>query len=734
MGIRQFRAITSAEAGRSPAHWVAAPEPQAARSAGQQGLRTAGIAAPGRIADPQAQARTLAWASGGRLAGAGVALLQLQRCYGNRYVQQLISAARQATDPPAAPAPQAKLVVGPPGDEYEREADRVAGQAVRLPAVRRQQRAETDTAGVQAGPDRQPPRGRAVVPGGLKRAMPAAGAPGRSLPGPLKEEFEAAFGADFGAVRVHTGDQAAQLSRGLQAQAFTHGPDVFFGAGRYAPDTAAGRRLLAHELTHVVQQGGAPKRDPARYGRSTIPVVPAPRGDAAPGGSAGLIQRKLSWKNTQWEKAKSAWASGGGTVGVVFVTDERKAPPPTDKPVVVKTGEEAPAEVLLAANLHPPRKGGKWRTKAPGVRTVPPGEGQQIKEQVGQRVLGGGRSDWETGTDRAGKIISQAGQPGTMVFEYARGEEFKDLIEQLRPLQAKDSPLSFFKDEDFVTSLGRVAAIDIFTGNYDRLAANKMNPENFKIYKNQILLIDNVFAKEPASAFKSTSGNGQGATGYDAWTGRRWTGMLRDADFGGIAEALIQSIETGMQITIRLMTETGEMEPGDKKTIEDALKKTKNWLMLGLKEGYVWLQAAGAGDLGQLTRGIDPEDVGEVQASIKKRMTSLFPDLGAEFERREKKRFAFENEPPESVTTIPQVTTGRRRAPGQGQGELELIGGTYKLNRGLVRGFAKIPKGTQITVLEIFPAENRAVISLPDGAKADVELDKLKDAIGPRLG
>ena len=67
MGIRQFRAITSAEAGRSPAHWVAAPEPQAARSAGQQGLRTAGIAAPGRIADPLAQARTLASASGGRL-------------------------------------------------------------------------------------------------------------------------------------------------------------------------------------------------------------------------------------------------------------------------------------------------------------------------------------------------------------------------------------------------------------------------------------------------------------------------------------------------------------------------------------------------------------------------------------------------------------------------------------------------------------------------------------------
>ena len=340
-------------------------------------------------------------------------------------MQQLINAARQATDPPAAPAPQAKLVVGPPGDEYEREADRVAGQAVRLPAVRRQQRADTDTAGVQAGPDRQPPRGRAVVPGGLKRAMPAAGAPGRSLPGPLKEEFEAAFGADFGAVRVHTGDQAAQLSRGLQAQAFTHGPDVFFGAGRYAPDTAAGRRLLAHELTHVVQQGGAPKRDPAPYGRSTIPVVPAPRGDAAPGGSAGLIQRKLSWKNTQWEKAKSAWASGGGTVGVVFVTDERKAPPPTDKPVVVKTGEEAPAEVLLAANLHPPRKGGKWLTKAPGVRTVPPARASRSRSRWDSGSWGEGDQTGRRARTGRGRSSARRASPGRWCSNTLAGRSSK---------------------------------------------------------------------------------------------------------------------------------------------------------------------------------------------------------------------------------------------------------------------------------------------------------------------
>ena len=729
MGLRQFqfRAVTPAEAERSPAHWVGVPEPQVTRPAGQQDLRTAGIVAPGRIADTGTQARALARASGGRLGRAGAALLQLQRCYGNRYVQQVISSARQATDPLAVPALQAKLVVGPPGDKYEREADRVAGQAVRLPAVRRQQRADTGTAGVRAGPGPQPARGRAVVPGGLKRGMPAAGAPGRPLPGPLKEEFEAAFGADFGAVRVHAGDQAAQLSRGLRAQAFTHGPDVFFGAGRYAPGTAAGRRLLAHELTHVVQQGGAPPSgDPGPHGRTT-PVARAPRGDAGPGGSAGLIQRKLSWKDTQWGKAESAWASGGGTVGVVFVTDK-----PKNDPVVVKTGEEAPAEVVLAANLHrPPAKGGKWPAKAPGVRTVPPVEGHQIKQEVGQRVLGEGRPDWETGKDRAVKIIGKADQPGTMVFEYARGEEFKDILEKLRPLQEKDSPLSFFKDDHFVRSLGRVAAIDIFTGNYDRLAAGNMNPENFKIYKDKILLIDNVFAKEPAAAFKQTSGNAQGATGYDAWTVKRWTGMLGDADFGGIADALIQSIQTGMQLTIKLKTET-EIEPADKKTIEDALKKTKDWLMQGLKEGYVRLRIVGAGDLGQLTEGMAPEDVGEVQASLKKRMAFLFPELSAEFERRELegrgRRLALVEE--SEVARPRGVMPGtRQRALGRGQREFERGTGTFELRKPLTVGALEILEGTQITVLAIDRTDNTARILDHANRRLTVDLAELEGAI-----
>jgi hypothetical protein len=69
--------------------------------------------------------------------------------------------------------------------------------------------------------------------------------------------MESRFGADFSGVRVHTGGEAAALNREVSAQAFTHGRDIFVGEGKYSPTSSDGQRLLAHELTHVIQQNGA---------------------------------------------------------------------------------------------------------------------------------------------------------------------------------------------------------------------------------------------------------------------------------------------------------------------------------------------------------------------------------------------------------------------------------------------------------------------------------------------
>lgn len=77
---------------------------------------------------------------------------------------------------------------------------------------------------------------------------------GSPLPEPVQADMQTNLGADLSSVRVHTDAKADALSRSVQAEAFTTGTDVFFRSGAYTPESTSGRRLLAHELTHVVQQ------------------------------------------------------------------------------------------------------------------------------------------------------------------------------------------------------------------------------------------------------------------------------------------------------------------------------------------------------------------------------------------------------------------------------------------------------------------------------------------------
>ena len=160
---------------------------------------------------------------------------------------------------------QAKLTVNQPGDIYEQEADRVAAQVMRMPdpaagVVRR------CACGGVADETGECPACRAKRLG-LQRKSDASGgvaappsvhetlrAPGQPLDGGARAFMESRFGHDFGGVRVHTGSGAAASARAVGAQAYTVGQNVVFGEGRYAPGTDDGKRLIAHELAHVVQQ------------------------------------------------------------------------------------------------------------------------------------------------------------------------------------------------------------------------------------------------------------------------------------------------------------------------------------------------------------------------------------------------------------------------------------------------------------------------------------------------
>jgi len=151
-----------------------------------------------------------------------------------------------ATSKPAAPV--APVRVSQPSDPAEREAVRVSQRVLAMAPAAATPQARRFAKAV-------PARGsaRSLLPSSLG----VGSSVGQPLPRHLKHDMEPRFGADFSAVRVHTGDAAARASRRLNAAAFTVGHEVFFGRDRFAPGSLAGRGLIAHELTHTIQQGGA---------------------------------------------------------------------------------------------------------------------------------------------------------------------------------------------------------------------------------------------------------------------------------------------------------------------------------------------------------------------------------------------------------------------------------------------------------------------------------------------
>ncbi|MES2208314.1 MAG: DUF4157 domain-containing protein [Pseudomonadota bacterium] len=110
-------------------------------------------------------------------------------------------------------------------------------------------------------------QGGAPVASSLLASQIASQSGDAPLPPSVRQFMEPRFGADFSNVRIHTGERAGQMSRQVNARAFTVGNQIFFGAGHYQPDSPDGRELIAHELTHTIQQGGASQK------KNTEPAV-----------------------------------------------------------------------------------------------------------------------------------------------------------------------------------------------------------------------------------------------------------------------------------------------------------------------------------------------------------------------------------------------------------------------------------------------------------------------------
>lgn len=133
-------------------------------------------------------------------------------------------------------------IVNAPGDVYEKEAERVSSQI--LSGLGQERLRATPVQGTS----------QTAAPPAVQEALASSGQP---LDAATRGLMESRFGHDFGHVRVHADARATESARQIDAAAYTSGSNIVFGAGRYAPGTPSGQRLIAHELAHVVQQTAA---------------------------------------------------------------------------------------------------------------------------------------------------------------------------------------------------------------------------------------------------------------------------------------------------------------------------------------------------------------------------------------------------------------------------------------------------------------------------------------------
>ncbi len=180
---------------------------------------------------------------------------QLNRILGNRAASAVL---------------QAKLNVSHPEDAAEREANQIADQITAAPSSPTLQRAcpecrngvkcpkcrEKEKQALHRRAESNAPESAHTVPGDFVTRL----GPGAPLATAERDFFEPRLGCDLSQVRIHSGRAAADSARSVDAMAYTVGRDIVFGAGQYAPQSSAGRSLMAHELVHTIQQGGTGSR------------------------------------------------------------------------------------------------------------------------------------------------------------------------------------------------------------------------------------------------------------------------------------------------------------------------------------------------------------------------------------------------------------------------------------------------------------------------------------------
>jgi hypothetical protein len=238
-------------------------------------------------------------------------IMFLQRTVGNHAVEKLLKSG----------VIQAKLAIGQPGDIYEQEADRVAEEVMRMPDLSKAQRkgvSEYDQVPsiqrvcteCEEELQRQPMEEEEEllqtkeVSGSTLELAPSVESQinsvrgrGQPLPESARALFEPRFGQDFSHVRIHTDSQANESAKSVNALAYTVGTDIVFATGQYTPETESGKKLMAHELTHVVQQ----KTDGSNYIQRDLALTPPNPDVAEPVLSDAEIRDAIDFNNRGYQ-------------------------------------------------------------------------------------------------------------------------------------------------------------------------------------------------------------------------------------------------------------------------------------------------------------------------------------------------------------------------------------------------------------------------------------------------
>ncbi len=333
------------------------------------------------------------------------AVSHIGRVQGNRHVQRLVGAVRARRA--STPALQPKLTVGEPDDLYEEEADRTAEAVMRMsasapaaPPSSEEEDLHSVSVGVQASSVGTP----GMTPE-LEDEVNGLRGTGRPLPASERDFFEGRMQADFGAVRVHTGETAAHTTEHLQAKAYTVGSDIVFGEGQYQPGTEAGRTLLAHELTHVVQQGAAGKLRSKRVEalqRAAVIQAPVPQikeeeeeGDGPVGPPPPQVVAE--------QKAQAGTPEAEPTAGEVQSAQPEVAGMEEPLPAV------APASRIGDVGAATPPTPGPKRDPLKGDGAAPPAQAgaQAVAEVAGELPPGPAGVEVETTKDEAPSLKGQ---------------------------------------------------------------------------------------------------------------------------------------------------------------------------------------------------------------------------------------------------------------------------------------------------------------------------------------